>query len=143
APRSRAGHTRPVWSMFDRITDSFSGLFRTLSGKGQITESNVREAMEEVRTALLEADVHLDVVNAFTQNVLQDALGRQVTRSLQPGQEMIGIVHDRLVELLGGVPAPLDPQTGIPIPQPKAAGGEPGILQVSPGPTIVMMCGLQ
>lgn len=131
--------------MFDRLTDSFSGLFKKLSGQAEITESNVRDALEDVRESLLAADVHLDVVNSFTQDVLKDAIGREVTKSLKPGQEMIGIVHDRLVELLGGVPAPLDEETGLPIPQPKAAGagGTSGIVRVSPGPTIVMMCGLQ
>ena len=115
--------------MFDRLSDGFSGAFRKLSGRGSISEANVREAIDEVRTALLEADVHFDVVNDFCSAVVQDALGREITSSLKPGQEMIGIVHERLVELLGG--------------SPEDGGREPGILHVSPGPTIVMMCGLQ
>ena len=115
--------------MFDRLSDGFSGAFRKLSGRGSISETNVREAIDEVRTALLEADVHFDVVNDFCSAVVQDALGREITSSLKPGQEMIGIVHERLVELLGG--------------SPEDGGREPGILHVSPGPTIVMMCGLQ
>ncbi len=118
--------------MFDRLSDGFNGVFRKLSGQGKISEDNVREAMAEVRTALLEADVHQEVVREFTKKVVDDALGREVTKSLKPGQEMIGIVNDRLVELLGG-----DPETG------EMAGGHPGILKVSPGPTVVMMCGLQ
>ncbi len=120
--------------MFDRLSDGFNGMMRKLSGRGSISEANVREAMEDVRTALLEADVNYDVVQKFTQDVMDDAVGRDVTKSLKPGQEMIGIVHARLVELLGG-----DPAAG-----PEAAmegGGE--ILKVSPGPTVVMMCGLQ
>jgi signal recognition particle subunit SRP54 len=56
--------------MFDRLTDSFNGLFRKLSGNANITESNVQDAMADVRSALLEADVHLDVVNTFTDEVL-------------------------------------------------------------------------
>lgn len=112
--------------MFDRLTESFSSAFRKLSGKGSITESNVREALEDVRTALLEADVHYDLANEFCESVLREAVGREVTRSLKPGQEFIGVVHEKLVELLGGDDAP-----------------EPGVLRVSPGPTIVMMCGLQ
>lgn len=125
--------------MFDRLTEGFGNLFRKISGKGTITESNVREAMQEVRTALLEADVHLSVVDSFCEEVLQDALGRQVTKSLEPGQEMIGIVHRRLVEFLGGV-APSTPgaaESGLPL------APEPGVPHATPGPTIVMMCGLQ
>ncbi|RMH10145.1 MAG: signal recognition particle protein [Planctomycetota bacterium] len=111
--------------MFERISEGFHGVFRKLSGQGTISESNVRDAMAEVRTALLEADVNHAVVERFCAQVLEDALGQEVTKSLKPGQEMIGIVHRRLVDLLGGDTAP------------------PGIMQVSPGPTVVMMCGLQ
>jgi signal recognition particle subunit SRP54 len=140
--------------MFDRITDSFNGLFRKLSGQANITEKNVADAMADVRTALLEADVHLDVVNTFTESVLQESVGREVTKSLKPGQEMIGIVHDKLVELLGGTPedsqrlmevlkgAAEAAQTGAP-PKPIQIPVEPAIMKVSPGPTVVMMCGLQ
>ena len=90
--------------MFERLSDGFSSVFRKLSGKGTISESNVREAMTEVRSSLLEADVHVDVVDAFCEAVVNDAVGREVTKSLQPGQEMIGIVHDQLVKFLGGAP---------------------------------------
>lgn len=140
--------------MFDRITDSFNGLFRKLSGQANITEKNVADAMADVRTALLEADVHLDVVNTFTESVLRESVGREVTKSLKPGQEMIGIVHDKLVELLGGTPkdsqklmevlkgAAEAAQTGAP-PKPIQIPVEPAIMKVSPGPTVVMMCGLQ
>lgn len=124
--------------MFDRLSDTFNGLFRRLSGKGAISESNVREAMDDVRTALLEADVHVGVVNEFCERVLADSLGERVTRSLEPGQEIIGIVHDRLVEFLGGSPpSPSD--------DPAAAYLAPadGVMRISPGPTVVMMCGLQ
>lgn len=124
--------------MFDRLSDTFNGLFRKLSGRGAISESNVRDAMADVRTALLEADVHVDVVNEFCEMVLEDSVGERVTKSLEPGQEMIGIVHDRLVEFLGGSPpSPTD--------DPTAAYLAPadGVMRISPGPTIVMMCGLQ
>lgn len=121
--------------MFDRLSDGFNNALRKLSGKGNISESNVREAMEEVRTALLEADVEYNVVEQFCEEVLREAIGREVTKSLQPGQEMIGIVHRKLVELLGGDP---DAEGGL---APGDAG--PDILRISPGPTIVMMCGLQ
>ncbi|MGJ8637712.1 MAG: signal recognition particle protein [Phycisphaerales bacterium] len=120
--------------MFDRVSDSFNGVFKKLSGNSAITESNVREAMDEVRGALLEADVHFEVAEDFCKKILDDAVGQQVTKSLKPGQEMIGIVHRRLVELFGGDPD-ADPQA------PPAA--PPGILKLSPGPTVIMMCGLQ
>ena len=119
--------------MFDRLSDGFNKVFRKLSGQGTISESNIRDAMGEVRTALLEADVHHAVVKSFCEGVVSDALGREVTRSLKPGQEMIGIVHRRLVELLGGDP---DAEPGL------APAGS-GIMKVSPPPTVVMMCGLQ
>jgi signal recognition particle subunit SRP54 len=129
--------------MFERLSDSFSSMFRKLSGNAEISEKNVADAVEEVRTHLLEADVHVDVVKTFIENVQRDAVGREVTKSLKPAQEMIGIVHDRLVEVLGGTPmteaqVAEAQRTGV-LPPPTNAG----ILQVSPGPTIIMMCGLQ
>lgn len=117
--------------MFDRVSDSFNGVFKKLSGNSTISESNVREAMDEVRNALLEADVHYEVAEAFCAKVLDDAKGQQVTKSLKPGQEMIGIVHKRLIELFGGNP------------EAKEQPAPPGIMKMSPGPTVIMMCGLQ
>lgn len=125
--------------MFDRLSDSFNSVYRKLSGKGQISESNVREAVAEVRTALLEADVHLDVVNGFVEEVLQDSVGQQVTRSLRPGEELIGIVHRRLIELLGGQVHDERDEMG----RLRVTTPETGVMRISPGPTIVMMCGLQ
>ena len=124
--------------MFERLSDGFSNVLRRLSGQANITEANVSDAMAEVRTALLEADVHHEVVDEFCKGVLESARGREVTKSLKPGQEMIGIVYDQLVELLGGAPASPDQ----PQPTPLAETESP-ILAVSPGPTIIMMCGLQ
>ncbi len=126
--------------MFERLSDGFSNVFRKLSGKGSISESNITEALGDVRSALLEADVQVDVANAFIENVKSDAVGREVSKSLQPGQEFIGIVHDRLVEFLGGqVQAPTsDGRFAMPPEDPTG-----GVLQVSPAPTIIMMCGLQ
>ncbi len=109
--------------MFETLSDRFNTALRNLSGRGRISEENVREAMVEVRTALLEADVHLDVVRSFCDEVVDDALGAEVTKSLRPGQEMIGIVHRRLVDLVG----PVDSH----------------VMMVDPPPTIIMMCGLQ
>ncbi len=109
--------------MFESLSQQLGDAVRRLSGRGRITEDNVREAMAEVRTALLEADVHLDVVEEFCDEIMAEAIGRDVTRSLKPAEEMIGVVHDRLVELMGPV--------------------ESHIMLVEPPPTIVMLCGLQ
>ncbi len=109
--------------MFDTLTEKFTGVFRSLSGRGKISEENIRESMREVRTALLEADVNFQVVNDFTNRVVQKAIGQEVIKSLQPGQLMVKIVYDELVNLLG----PVDTR----------------IYLVQPAPTIIMMCGLQ
>ncbi|MCX5661937.1 MAG: signal recognition particle protein [Planctomycetota bacterium] len=109
--------------MFSNLSDKFSQVLRDLSGRGKISESNVREAMEQVRNALLEADVHYDVVQSFTKQVVDEAMGTKVLESLRPGQQMIKIVYDELVKLMG----PVDSH----------------MMYVQPGPTIVMMCGLQ
>lgn len=117
--------------MFDRVSDSFNNAFRKLSGNANISESNVRESMDEVRSALLEADVHYEVADEFCKKVMTDAVGQQVTKSVKPGQEMINIVHKRLIELFGGDPNAEE--------QPAPSG----IMKLSPGPTVIMMCGLQ
>ncbi len=109
--------------MFESLSDRFNTAFRNLSGRGRITEDNVRESMGEVRTALLEADVHLEVAKEFCDEVVAESLGRDITKTLKPGEEMVGIVHQKLIELRG----PVDSH----------------IMLVEPGPTIVMMCGLQ
>src|SRR5690554_3976351 len=109
--------------MLDALTDKLTGVFRSLSGRGRISEENVHEAMREVRTALLEADVNLQVVRDFTERVMQKALGQEVIKSLQPGQLMVKIVYDELVNLMG----PVDTR----------------IYMVQPPPTVIMMYGLQ
>src|SRR5437764_9447976 len=109
--------------MFDALTEKFNSVFRGLSGKGRISEENIREAMREIRTALLEADVNFKVVQEFTEKVVQKAIGQEVIKSLQPGQLMVKIVYDELLELLGPV--------------------DTNIYFVQPGPTVIMMCGLQ
>ena len=73
--------------MFENLSDRFSSAFRNLSGRGRISETNIEDAMAEVRTALLEADVHVDIVKQFCADVVQDALGSEVTKSLKPGEE--------------------------------------------------------
>jgi len=109
--------------MLETLSDRLGGVFRSLSGRGRISEENIREAMREVRSALLEADVNFQVVKDFTENVVQKALGQEVIKSLQPGQLMVKLVYDELVALMG----PVDTR----------------IYLVQPPPTIVMMCGLQ
>jgi signal recognition particle subunit SRP54 len=121
--------------MFNNLSDKFEGALRKLSGRGKISESNVREAMEEVRTALLEADAHYEVVEEFTEAVLQQAVGEEVLSSLKPAQQMIKIVNDELVRVLGGED---DPTSEDPT-QPEVSP----IMYVHPGPTVIMMAGLQ
>ena len=89
--------------MFDTLTDKFSGVFRSLSGRGRISEENIRESMRDVRTALLEADVNLKVVDDFIDHVIQKPIGQEVIKSLQPGELMVKICYDELLNLLGPV----------------------------------------
>lgn len=128
--------------MFERLSEGFSTVFRKLTGQATITEANVREAVADVRTALLDADVSLEVIDAFVKNVTDDAVGRDVTKSLKPGEEMIGIVYDRLVQLLGESPV-IAPDASAQEAAAAMMADGPGVISVSPGPTIVMMCGLQ
>src|SRR5437764_13613699 len=89
--------------MLDTLTDKLGGVFRNLSGRGRISEENIRESMREVRTALLEADVNYQVVKEFTEKVVVKAIGQNVIASLKPGELMVKIVYDELVDLLGPV----------------------------------------
>src|ERR1041385_7449322 len=89
--------------MFTALTDKLSGVFRGLSGRGRISEENIREAMRDVRTALLEADVNFKVVKDFTDAVTEKAIGQEVIKSLQPGQLMVKIIYDELVTLIWSV----------------------------------------
>ncbi|MFW5801126.1 MAG: signal recognition particle protein [Spirochaeta sp.] len=87
--------------MLDRISQKFSDLFRSVSGNNRITEQNVRDAVQEIKVALLEADVNVRVVRRFVNRTLDEATGDAVLRSVSPGQMFTKIVHDRLVEFLG------------------------------------------
>ncbi|NLF31779.1 MAG: signal recognition particle protein [Planctomycetes bacterium] len=109
--------------MFEALTNKFTDIFRKMSGRGRLTEQNVKDAMREVRQALLEADVNYKVVREFCDTVREKAMGQEVIASLHPGQVMVKIVHDELVSLMG----PVDTR----------------IYYVSPPPTIIMMAGLQ
>ncbi len=93
--------------MFENLTDRLDGVFKKLRGHGKLTEDNIQEAMREVRTALLEADVNFQVVKEFVATVTEKAVGQEVLSSLAPGQQVVKVVHDELVTLLGSQAEPL------------------------------------
>ncbi|MBU6252077.1 MAG: signal recognition particle protein [Alphaproteobacteria bacterium] len=109
--------------MFESLSERLGGVFDRLRGRGALSENDVREAMREVRIALLEADVALPVVRSFVDKVTEQAVGQSVLRSITPGQQVVKIVNDALVEMLGAEASELE-------------------LAVTP-PAIVMMVGLQ
>lgn len=88
--------------MFDNLSDKLESVFKKLRGQGVMTEDNIKDALREVRLALLEADVNFKVVKDFVENVRQKAVGTEVLQSLAPGQQVVRIVHDELVTLMGG-----------------------------------------
>ncbi|MGQ7829327.1 signal recognition particle protein [Altererythrobacter sp. Z27] len=88
--------------MFDNLSDRLGNVFDRLRGRGALSEQDVRDAMREVRVALLEADVALPVARRFIDNVTEKAVGQDVLRSITPGQQVVKIVNDELVEMLGG-----------------------------------------
>lgn len=87
--------------MFEAISNSLESVFSKLRGKGRLTESNIKEGLHEVRLALLEADVNYKVVKDFIQHVTERAVGEEVIKSIAPGQQVIKIVHDELIKLMG------------------------------------------
>lgn len=93
--------------MLNRITDTFSNIVRTISGQHKISEKNIDEAVEQIKLALLEADVNLRVVRRFVNKVVQEAKGDAVLKSVTPGQQFVKIIHDRMVSLLGDERQPL------------------------------------
>ena len=88
--------------MFDTLSDKLESVFKKLRGQGVMTEENIKDALREVRLALLEADVNFKVVKDFVENIRQKAVGTEVMQSLAPGQQVVRIVHDELVKLMGG-----------------------------------------
>jgi len=88
--------------MFESLTDRLEGVFKKLRGHGVLSEDNIKEAMREVRMALLEADVNYKVARDFVDSITAKAVGREVSKKLSPGQQVIKIVHQELVDLLGG-----------------------------------------
>ncbi len=109
--------------MFETLSDRLGGVFDRLRGRGALTEADVRTAMREVRVALLEADVALPVARDFVERATEKAIGQNVLRSVTPGQQVVKIVNDALVEMLGADESTLE-------------------LNVAP-PAVVMMVGLQ
>ena len=108
---------------FESLSDKLQNVFKRLRGKGRLTESDVKDAMREVKLALLEADVNFKVVKQFIASVTERAVGQDVLNSLTPGQMVIKIVNEEMIALMG------DTTTEI--------------TMVSGGPTVIMMCGLQ
>ncbi len=109
--------------MFDSLTDKLQGVFRRLGGRGTITEKDLDEALREVRLALLEADVNYKVVKDFVQAVRERALGADVTKSLTPMQQIIDIVNQQMIDVLGG--------------------GHSRLEKAKSAPTVVMLLGLK
>ncbi len=109
--------------MFDSLTDKLQGAFRRLGGRGTITEKDLDEALREVRLALLEADVNYKVVKDFVAGVREQALGSDVTKSLTPMQQIIDIVNQQMIEVLGG--------------------GHAALQKAKSPPTVVMLVGLK
>ena len=109
--------------MLESLTGRLSGVIKSLRGQARLTESNIQDALREVRMALLEADVALPVVRDFVAQVRERALGQEVAGSLSPGQALVGVVHDELIALMGAANVPLN-------------------LSVVP-PAVILMAGLQ
>ena len=110
--------------MFDALTDRLGGIFDGLTGRGALSEKDVGAALREIRVALLEADVALPVVKDFIGSIKEKAVGEDVIRSVKPGQQVIKIVHDGLIEMLGG--EEIDTS-----------------LRIDSPPAVIMMAGLQ
>ncbi len=94
--------------MFDNLSDKFHDVFRKLRGHSTLTESNINEALQEIRRALLEADVNIDVVRDFIEEIKSECIGEAVLKSITPGQMVIKIINDKLISLLGDGVAELD-----------------------------------
>ena len=101
--------------MFDSLSQRLSGIFDKLTKRGALTDSDVSEAMREVRRALLEADVALEVVRDFTERVKAKAIGQDVVKSVTPGQMVVKIVHDELIATLGSDAEAIDLNAAPPV----------------------------
>src|SRR6266566_169064 len=109
--------------MFEGIQRGLGEALKKLRGRGRLSEANVRDGLREVRRALLEADVNFTVANAFINRVTERSVGQEVLRTLDPSEQIVGIVYDELVKLMG----PVDHSVHF----------------AKDRPTIVMLCGLQ
>jgi signal recognition particle subunit SRP54 len=109
--------------LFDNLTNTLEGFFRKVRGRAVLTEKSIRDGLKEVRLALLEADVHYRVVKEFVQRVTEKAVGEEVIRGVDPGQQIVKIVHDEIAALIGPV--------------------DPTVEMKQDGPTVIMLCGLQ
>lgn len=87
--------------MLEKITDTFSNIIRTISGKSTITEKNIEETVEQIKMALLEADVNLRVVRRFVNSTIEEAKGEKVLKAVDPGQQFVKIIYDKIVSMLG------------------------------------------
>ena len=114
--------------MFDSLSDRLGGVFDRLKGRGSLKEQDVRDAMREVRVALLEADVALPVARRFIEAVTEKAIGQEVLRAVSPGQQVVKIVHDELVAMLSG-------EDGEDVSEGLTLDAKP--------PVVIMMVGLQ
>ncbi|MCL5405232.1 MAG: signal recognition particle protein [Deltaproteobacteria bacterium] len=101
--------------MFDNLSGKFEKIFKNLRGRGKLTEANIKEALREVRMALLEADVHYKVAKDFVAGINERAIGQEVMQSLTPGQQVIKIVHEELAALMGGSAEPLKLSGRLPV----------------------------
>ncbi len=94
--------------MFENLTEKFNRTFKRLKGQGKLTEKHLKEAMREVRLALLEADVNYRVAKQFVADLAEQAIGTEVMQSLTPGQQVVKIVHEALIQLMGSEAVPLE-----------------------------------
>src|SRR5512135_32619 len=94
--------------MFETLSNKLQNVFKNLRGLGKISESNISDSLREVRMALLDADVNFKVARDFVEQVKTEAIGEKVIQSIQPGQQIIKLIHDDLVTLLGSENAGLN-----------------------------------
>ena len=106
---------------FESLGDKLQGVFKKLRGKGKLNEKDIKDAMREIKLALLEADVNFKVVKEFVNSVSEKALGAEIMESLTPAQQLVKIVNDELTEMIGGEAARLE--------------------FAQKPPTVIMMCG--
>lgn len=122
--------------MFEALGDKLTGVFDTLTGRGALSEKDVAAAMREIRMALLEADVALPVVKDFITQIQKEAVGEKVIKSVKPGQQIVKIVHDGLVDMLGGTLSEDDAD--------RARAAQASELNLSGRPPVaILMAGLQ